>query len=94
MNSPSRFLEDIPEKLVKKNSYREIEQKIFEKLLKQNVIKTKKKSLADFKGGERVRHSEFGDGLVISVVEDIVTVAFKKAGLKRLSAEYANLKRI
>jgi DNA helicase-2/ATP-dependent DNA helicase PcrA len=93
MNSPSRFLEDIPEKLVKKNSYRESEQKIFEKLLQQNT-KTKIKTPHNFKGGERVSHEMFGDGLVISAVDDTIVVAFKKAGIKRLSAEYANLKKI
>ncbi len=93
MNSPSRFLEDIPEKLVKKNSYREGEQKIFEKLLAQNK-KTKIKTPNNFKGGERVSHEVFGDGLVISAIEDTIVVAFKKAGIKRLSAEYANLKKI
>jgi len=93
MNSPSRFLEDIPEKLVKKNSYRESEQKIFEKLLQQNV-KTKIKTPLNFKGGERVSHDVFGDGLVISAIDDVIVVAFKKAGIKRLSAEYANLKKI
>ena len=93
MNSPSRFLEDIPEKLVKKNSYRELEQKVFEKLLHSN-IKTKIKTPLNFKGGERVSHEQFGDGLVISAVDDTIVVAFKKTGIKRLSAEYANLKKI
>jgi len=93
MNSPSRFLEDIPEKLVKKNSYRETEQKVFEKLL-QNNVKTKIKTPLDFKGGEHVSHEVFGDGLVISAINDTIVVAFKKAGIKRLSAEYANLRKI
>ncbi|KKP90351.1 MAG: ATP-dependent DNA helicase PcrA [Candidatus Moranbacteria bacterium GW2011_GWC2_37_73] len=93
MNSPSRFLEDIPEKLVKKNSYRETEQKVFEKLL-QNNVKTKIKTPLDFKGGEHVSHEVFGDGLVISAIDDTIVVAFKKAGIKRLSAEYANLRKI
>ncbi|MDD5464369.1 MAG: UvrD-helicase domain-containing protein [Candidatus Moranbacteria bacterium] len=93
MNSPSRFLEDIPEKLVKKNSYRETEQKVFEKLL-QNNVKTKIKTPLDFKGGEHVSHEVFGDGLVISAIDDTIVVAFKKAGIKRLSAEYAKLNKI
>lgn len=104
MNSPSRFLEDIPEKLVDKKSYREAEQKVFEGLLKgikgnkdeeRGVGKKGKEKNIDikFKGGERVSHGEFGDGIVVSVVDDTITVAFKKAGIKRLSAEYAKLKR-
>ena len=106
MNSPSRFLEDIPEKLVKKNSYRETEQKVFEKLLferdKRGIMgekgemggRGKIKTPLNFKGGEHVSHEVFGDGLVISAVDDTIVVAFKKSGIKRLSAEYANLKKI
>ena len=101
MNSPSRFLEDIPEKLMQKNSYREAEQKVFKELLKsrtskrQNVEKSKRQnSQMLFKGGEKVRHAEFGDGIVVSAVGDIVVVAFKKAGIKRLSVEFAKLKKL
>lgn len=91
MNSPSRFLDDIPEKLVERNSYREAEQKLFESLLKsKKKVVTKSK----LKGGEKVRHKEFGEGIVISALDDVVVVAFKKAGIKRLSAEFAKLKKI
>jgi len=91
MNAPSRFLEDIPENLLQKNSYRELEQKMFESLLKnKQKIKTAAK-LVKFKGGEKVKHAEFGDGIVVSVSGDTITVAFKKAGIKRLSAEFAKL---
>ncbi len=92
MNSPSRFIEDIPEKLVSKKSYREQEQKIFESLLKKNS--QTKVSRTEYKGGERVSHNEFGEGIVISAMGDVVVVAFKKAGIKRLSAEFAKLKKI
>ena len=91
MNSPSRFLDDIPESLMQKNSYREIEQKVFESLLKNK--KKKKQTVTKFKGGEKVKHAEFGDGIVVSVSGDTITVAFKKAEIKRLSVEFANLKK-
>jgi hypothetical protein len=92
MNSPSRFLDDIPESLMQKNSYREVEQKVFESLLKNN--KKKKQTVIKFKGGEKVRHAEFGDGIVVSASGDTITVAFKKAGIKRLSAEFAKLQKL
>jgi hypothetical protein len=88
-------LEDIPENLMQKNSYREIEQKVFEKLLnnKKNTSRSSSRA-SQLKGGEKVRHNEFGDGIVVSVSGVIITVAFKKAGIKRLSAEFAKLKKI
>lgn len=103
MNSPSRFLEDIPEKLVEQKSYREGEQRVFNELLnrKRTLAGNNKASGAgqqssgmQLKGGERVQHGEFGDGLVVSVSGDIVTVAFKKGGIKRLSIEFAKLRKI
>ncbi|HEX8974528.1 MAG TPA: UvrD-helicase domain-containing protein [Patescibacteria group bacterium] len=91
MNSPSRFLEDIPQELIEEQTYREGEQKLFESLLGS---RPQKKKTAEFKGGERVVHGEFGEGIVVSAVDDIVVVAFKKAGIKRLSAEFAKLKKL
>ena len=94
MNSPSRFLDDIPEKLVTHNSHHKTEQKIFSELLKRKNKKHDSKSKIQFKGGEKVRHEQFGEGIVVSVVDDIITVAFKKAGIKRLSLEFCKLKKI
>ncbi len=118
MNAPSRFLEDIEEKLMQKKSYREKDQAFFASLLEKNYpvstgVKNAKKykSLGEdkivdgkkakdgfakiaLKGGERVAHKEFGDGIVVSVSGDVIMVAFKKAGIKRLSAEFAKLKRL
>lgn len=96
MNAPSRFLEDIPENLVEHNSYHEAQQKEFEKLLKsrkKSVLRSKSRNF-QYKGGEKVRHAEFGEGIVVSATNDIVVVAFKKAGIKRLSTEYVKLKKL
>jgi hypothetical protein len=93
MNSPSRFLEDIPDNLVTRNSYRETQQKEFEKLFaNKKTVPRSTLHVVRFKGGEKVKHAEFGEGIVVSAVDDTVTVAFKKAGIKRLSAEFAKLK--
>jgi DNA helicase II / ATP-dependent DNA helicase PcrA len=118
MNAPSRFLEDIEEKLMEKKSYREKEQTFFNSLLEKNYptstgfqnaqkyqglsedkIVRKEKDEDGFtkitlKGGERVAHKEFGDGIVVSAAGDVIVVAFKKAGIKRLSAEFARLKKL
>lgn len=99
MNPPSRFLDDIPENLVEQKSYREAEQKLFEKLLSKSAkggsaFGRKIKTKTQFKGGEKVLHAEFGEGIVVSVAGDTLVVAFKKAGIKRLSAEFAKLKKI
>jgi DNA helicase-2/ATP-dependent DNA helicase PcrA len=96
MNAPSRFLEDIPEKFMKHDSYYETQQKEFEKLLKnkkKRVFCSRSRN-SRFKGGEKVKHEELGEGVVVSAAGDIIVVAFKKAGIKRLSLEFAKLKKV
>lgn len=93
VNPPSRFLGEIPEDLIEDHTEGAVKDK--EKFFQ----KDEKKSPSDFnklfiKDGERVSHSDFGEGVVISVKDDIATIAFKKKGIKKLSLEFARLKKI
>lgn len=97
VNPPSRFLEDIPEKLKMISEKTKDINKLFnpdfknfsnDKSFKQHSIQ---QSLRD---GDRVRHEEFGDGVVISVIEDLMVIAFKKVGIKRISTKYARIKKL
>jgi len=51
-----------------------------------------------FRAGQRVNHATFGEGVVIETRiernDEEVTVAFKKAGIKRLLASFANLQKL
>jgi DNA helicase-2/ATP-dependent DNA helicase PcrA len=49
---------------------------------------------AQYRAGDKVRHQEFGEGLVLNAEGDRVTVAFAKAGVKKLSLEYAPLTKV
>ena len=60
------------------------------KLTKRQIIATE--SL--FKDGDRVRHEVFGNGIVVSSQGDTVIVAFSKAGIKKLLAGVAPLKKV
>lgn len=44
--------------------------------------------------GDSVRHPTFGNGIVVTVDEDVVTVAFSKIGTKQLSTAYAPLEKL
>ncbi len=48
--------------------------------------------------GDKVRHSHFGEGMVVSVAKEgkdtVVTVAFPGQGIKRFLAEYAPLAKV
>jgi DNA helicase-2/ATP-dependent DNA helicase PcrA len=51
-----------------------------------------------FKPGEQVTHLTFGEGIILGVEESggdsLLTVVFKTAGQKKLSASYAPLTRL
>ncbi len=87
-NAPSRFLNDIPGHLLHDAKS--------EKNLEFKILRQEKNQIAKnvFKGGDRVCHEIFGDGLVVSAQGDVLTVAFSKAGLKKISASVAPLKKI
>lgn len=117
VNAPSRFLEDIPENLLKEiekesskggilNSFRISE---FEarnaKNTKYQTPNTKqnpnfksqdKKDLLtkSYKDGDMVVHEMFGEGRIVASQGDVITIAFYKVGLKKLSASIAPLKKV
>jgi DNA helicase-2/ATP-dependent DNA helicase PcrA len=49
---------------------------------------------ATLESGDRVRHSKFGEGLVIDADDKTVTVMFDAEGKKKLAREYAPINRI
>ncbi|MFQ6101979.1 MAG: ATP-dependent helicase [Anaerolineae bacterium] len=82
---PSRFLDDIPLELVS-GSWR------------QRGREAMGSRESQFRAGQRVRHATFGEGLVVESRADgddeIVTVIFEEAGMKRLMASLAPLERL
>lgn len=88
MNAPSRFIDNIPEHLVENYRQKDPREETYFKSRKETSKENK------FKDGDRVQHEVFGSGLVISSKGDELTIAFSKAGLKKLSASIAPLKKI
>lgn len=48
----------------------------------------------DIKNGDKVSHSKFGEGLVLSVDGSTVTIAFDSVGVKKLARDIAPIKKI
>jgi DNA helicase-2/ATP-dependent DNA helicase PcrA len=93
INAPSRFLDDIPAELVEDAETSAINTQA-EKFMsghKKTILTTMK---VCYKGGERIAHEKFGEGLVISSQGDIITVAFKLVGLKKLSSSLAPIRKM
>jgi len=99
MNPPSRFLEDIPQELFEETVVAEKFESGVSLSRSEYIGSPTPKGRGEYGGdifsdGDRVKHEEFGEGVVISTVEDIVIVAFKKTGIKRLAKEYAKLRKM
>lgn len=106
INSPSRFMDDIPAHLLEEDDKSKTSDVKFQRSYLPAGRSQKSQSLdftqtadgkpriADYKDGDRVDHEAFGPGLIISVQGDILTIAFSKAGLKKLSASIAPLRKL
>ncbi|HAT73716.1 MAG: ATP-dependent DNA helicase pcrA [Candidatus Moranbacteria bacterium GW2011_GWF2_36_839] len=97
INASSRFLEDVPTHLLEDANSKSQETNI-KQISNFNPPageqKQEIKNIAKFKDGDRVRHEVFGDGLIVASAGDIITVAFSKTGLKKLSISIAQLEKI
>ena len=118
VNAPSRFLEDIPENLLKeveiesvrggildsfkiskfeaRNSkqYQNSKSKIKSREIIRELKTTNCKPQTSFKDGDMVRHEVFGEGRIVGSQGDVITIAFYKVGLKKLSASVAPIKKV
>jgi DNA helicase-2/ATP-dependent DNA helicase PcrA len=87
-NPPSRFLVEIPEGLVDwmnsshKTASLEPKKQVEESMFSSN-----------FQAGDRVAHEHFGEGTVLSVYDDELTVEFK-IGIKTVSVYYAPIRKL
>ncbi|HIP97215.1 MAG TPA: hypothetical protein EYH32_08395, partial [Anaerolineae bacterium] len=97
---PSRFLKDIPDHLVAGRAAKKAPAKKSERRLRRQTewASPTPRPVAQFHAGERVRHSAFGEGIVIESRlrgnDEEVTVAFEEKGLKRLLASFARLEKL
>ncbi len=98
---PSRFLDEIPEALLKRLNSRAPPKPSFTPAFISNTEHTNAQKKADnypYKIGQGVRHSKFGDGVVVSYegnAENLeIKINFGQHGLKKLAMEYAKLDKI
>ena len=110
VNPPSRFLDDIPKHLITTPGWQPgAETKVADAVFAWNRVRfdettpsAREKSMnfpdVDLKAGDRVRHSIFGEGVVVSnkkvKADNEVTVAFSGQGIKKLLLSLARLEKI
>lgn len=83
INPPSRFISEI-DKLYIDNF--EEKERVLENFFNNDEI--------DFKAGDHIIHEEFGNGIIITVEKSIITVAFKKQGIKKLMKNHKSIKKV
>ena len=101
----SRFLEDIPQKLLNgklempKNRefegyslYNKYKEKY--RLEKAETLKPTEEPSEEFDIAAKVKHPVFGNGKIVAKNNGIYTIVFEGAGLKKIDANFAKLKKI
>lgn len=90
----SRFLREIPAHLL----YQSVSRPASSTLWRSKVQPSRSSGPSTYKPGDKVSHSQFGEGLVLSSSgtgdDEQVTVAFEDAGVKKLILSYANLQKV
>ena len=87
-NMPSRFVEEIDKQYLNVETKNPV----------NNIISKVKKTIdknASYEIGERISHTDFGEGIVISIDKSILTVAFPHPiGIKKLMKGHPNITKI
>jgi len=98
INRPSRFLLDIPPRLISGGElWRGEDSQLATAMYSWNKAPTPKLAIPGLSAGDHVRHAQFGDGVVVSIkpVKDDaeVVVVFDGAGIKKLLLSFARLEK-
>lgn len=112
-NVTSRFIREIGRELIEKNdnaavvknrleesdnSVTEVKSSSLQQQLARDKRNSGSKESAIFEVGERVSHSIFGEGTILSVKpmsnDSMLEIAFEKVGTKKIMANYAKLRKI
>jgi DNA helicase-2/ATP-dependent DNA helicase PcrA len=100
---PSRFLDEIPEALLKRLNSKPMAKSYasggeYQFSSRQAAQAPSQASNYPFKIGSSVRHAKFGDGVVVTYEGNganlVIKINFGNNGLKTLAMEYAKLEKI
>lgn len=87
INPPSRFINEVGEDLIDNINAEAKPKEINKKeMFKEN---------ADYSVGDKINHTEFGEGIVISIDKSIATIAFShKIGIKKLMKNHKSISKV
>ena len=85
-NVPSRFIAEIGDELLDQ----EKKEPIFSKKINREEMMTDN----DIKAGDLIEHDKYGKGVVMNIDGSIATIAFSKAGVKKLLKNHKAIKKV
>ena len=89
MNPPSRFIDEIDSNLIEVQNKNMLEPK---KINKDDYYTNEE---TDYRVGDVIEHDVYGRGVIVTIVNDILTVAFnKKYGIKKLLKNYKGISKV
>ncbi len=99
VNKPSRFLEDIPQHLITGGSlWQGEDSQITASVYSWNKSSVPRVTTPELRAGDHVRHTQFGDGVVVSCQpvkdDEEIVVAFRGAGVRKLLLSFARLEKV
>lgn len=97
INPPSRFVAEIPDHLVIEERLKRSDMLADAFMQEQEQRNPKRKLFAKsdaYRPGDSVNHPDFGQGLIVTLANNIATIAFKKKGLKKIDITLAPLEKI
>ena len=93
MNPPSRFISEIEKKYIESNINEEEKTKInLDKIALKDILYNEGE--VDYKTGDVVIHDSFGKGVVVSLDDKFISIAFNKnVGIKKFLKNYKGIKK-
>ena len=92
INPVSRFIEEIDDNYLEKENKTTPPIKVVSKIIKEKMYTN---TNTDFTEGEIIKHTEYGEGVVISVDKSIITVAFPHPyGIKKLMKNHKSISKV
>ena len=90
-NPPSRFIGEISDEYLDKEEIKQNKESRLNKIFKSSNIN----SYEEYKPGEKVKHDKYGEGVIISVDTEVLTIAFPHPhGIVKIMKGHKSLKKL
>ena len=92
LNMPSRFMDEIDSQYLDIENNKSNIINTAKKIIKGNMFRTEDVS---YQVGDHVKHTEFGEGVVVAVDKSLITIAFPHPyGIKKMMAKHKSITKI